>query len=87
MGCFALGFWIGQVDGVQFPSLHLLGPVGGLLMGYYLPAQWLAGRKRQRQAQIERALPDALDMLTICVEAGLAFESGLQRVRCNGRAH
>ncbi len=49
-------------------------------MGYYLPAQWLAGRKRQRQAQIQRALPDALDMLTICVEAGLAFESGLQRV-------
>jgi tight adherence protein C len=80
VGCFALGLWIGQVDGVQFPSLHLLGPVGGLLMGYYLPAQWLAGRKRQRQALIQRALPDALDMLTICIEAGLAFEAGLQRV-------
>jgi tight adherence protein C len=49
-------------------------------LGYMLPWLWLRGRARRRQREIQRALPDALDMLTIAVEAGLAFESGLLRV-------
>ncbi len=50
------------------------------LIGYLLPSFWLGRAARKRQHQILRALPDVLDMLTIGVEAGLAFESALLRV-------
>ena len=53
-------------------------PVGGV--GAVLPVFWLGHRTKQRKKLILKALPDALDMLTIGVEAGLAFESSLQRV-------
>jgi len=50
------------------------------LVGLYLPNFWLQRRKRARQKAIARALPDALDMLSICVDAGLGFESALMKV-------
>jgi tight adherence protein C len=50
------------------------------LVGYVAPTYWLRARVRRRKHQILRALPDALDMLSIGVEAGLAFESALLRV-------
>ncbi len=50
------------------------------IVGFILPNYWLLSKVRQRRAAIVRALPDALDMLTIGVEAGLAFESALLRV-------
>ncbi|BDG01210.1 type II secretion system F family protein [Anaeromyxobacter oryzae] len=48
--------------------------------GFYLPDLWLSSRTRSRQTQIERALPDALDLLVTCVEAGLGLDAALQRV-------
>jgi tight adherence protein C len=48
--------------------------------GFYLPEAWLSSRTRKRQTQIERGLPDALDLLVTCVEAGLGLDSSLQRV-------
>jgi len=50
------------------------------LVGFMLPKLWLGQKVKSRRKQIARALPDALDMLTIGVEAGLAFESALLRV-------
>jgi len=49
-------------------------------LGFFAPYLWLRQRASRRRHEIERALPDALDMLTIGVEAGLAFESALVRV-------
>lgn len=49
-------------------------------VGFLLPVFWLRGRANRRRREIMRALPNALDMLTIGVEAGLAFDSALLRV-------
>lgn len=49
-------------------------------LGYMLPQMWLRRRVNSRKQEILGALPDALDMMTIGVEAGLAFESAMLRV-------
>jgi tight adherence protein C len=49
-------------------------------IGFFFPVVWLRGRVARRKHDITRALPNALDMLTIGVEAGLAFESAMLRV-------
>jgi tight adherence protein C len=48
--------------------------------GYYLPSLWLRSKTSSRQREIARSLPDALDLLTICVEAGLGFDGAIARV-------
>ena len=50
------------------------------IFGYMAPGFWLRSRIKKRRHEVQRALPDALDMLSIGVEAGLAFESALMRV-------
>jgi tight adherence protein C len=50
------------------------------VVGFFLPLLWLQSKVSKRKQEMLRALPDALDMLTIGVEAGLAFESALLRV-------
>jgi tight adherence protein C len=46
-------------------------------MGYTLPGLWLARKTRARQKQIENGLPDALDLLIVCVEAGAGLDAAL----------
>lgn len=50
------------------------------VLGFMLPALWLGSKIRNRKASIVRSLPDALDLLTICVEAGLGFDQAMQKV-------
>jgi len=50
------------------------------VVGFYLPMLWLNLRMRQRKRAILRALPDGLDMLNVCVGAGLGFDAALSRV-------
>jgi len=51
---------------------------GGL--GYMFPQLWLSSKISRRQKEIRKAMPDALDLLTICVEAGLGFDAAMSKV-------
>ncbi len=53
---------------------------GVMALAFMLPDFWLGSRVRQRKAEILRSLPDALDMLTICVDAGAGLESAMLRL-------
>jgi tight adherence protein C len=53
---------------------------GAVALGYFLPAVWLRSKISRRQNEIFKALPDALDLLTICVEAGLGFDAAMSKV-------
>jgi tight adherence protein C len=66
-------------QGMETPKALMYTAVGGAL-GYLLPGMWLGQQIKKRKHNIVKALPDALDLLTISVEAGLAFDLALMRV-------
>lgn len=50
------------------------------ILGFFFPQLWLQGKISSRQEEIKKAMPDALDLLTICVEAGLGFDAAMAKV-------
>jgi tight adherence protein C len=50
------------------------------VLGYFFPDLWIRSKINGRQKQIRKAMPDALDLLTICVEAGLGFDASMSKV-------
>ncbi len=54
--------------------------LGSALAGFYLPEIWLSNATSKRMSALRKSLPDALDLLVICAEAGLALDSALRRV-------
>ncbi len=65
----------------RFPLIQRIAfVVGGGAFGYYAPVGWLSSKIRTRQDNVQKALPDALDLLTICVEAGLGFDAAMSKV-------
>lgn len=58
-------------------------------LGYYLPNLALAWKISARKLEIEESLPDAIDLMTVCVEAGLALDSAMRRSceELNRRSH
>lgn len=57
----------------------IIGGCSGII-GLIGPSFWLDSKKRKRQSNFRRALPDALDVLVICLEGGLSLAAGLKRV-------
>jgi tight adherence protein C len=62
------------------PTNLLMYTVGGIALGYYLPVLMLKSKISRRQAEVIKALPDALDLLVICVEAGLGVDAAMGKV-------
>jgi tight adherence protein C len=62
------------------PSINVLFTAGAAAVGFYLPNVWLSVQINRRKATLLRALPDGLDMLNICVGAGLGFDAALGRI-------
>ena len=54
--------------------------VAAAAIGYYTPGMWLCHKLKARQREIFETFPDALDLMTVCVEAGLAMDAALARV-------
>jgi len=53
---------------------------GAAFFGFFLPHLLLTSRITRRQSEVRKAMPDAIDLLTICVEAGLGFDAAMSKV-------
>jgi tight adherence protein C len=76
-----LGGFLGMVfilRGVNRESI-IFG-VAAVFLGYLLPRFWLSSKMKERKNKIQKGLPDALDMLSVCIAAGLGFDQALKRV-------
>ncbi|MER3399987.1 MAG: type II secretion system protein [Thermoflexus sp.] len=74
-------FGLSHVLLLRAPAMHrwaLSLAIGGL--GFFYPRIWLNQQIARRKREILKTLPDALDLLVICVEAGLGFDAAMQRV-------
>ena len=75
--CPVIGLAVGFVIK---PNLALMGMVVGLIIGIMAPKMYLQKKIAQRQHDIQRGLPDVLDLLTVAVEAGLGFDAACDKV-------
>jgi tight adherence protein C len=77
-----IGFFVaGRL--VSFGSLGsapLLAAAVAAIMGWIAPVFWISRQLKRRTKSVAAALPNALELLVVCVEAGLSLEDGLQRV-------
>ena len=74
----ALGVLVGLL--LANPVYLVISLVIGVILGYYMPVLWLKQKVDARKSEIQKGLPDALDLLVICVDAGLGFDAALARV-------
>ena len=81
-GGVMLGLLFLAVFGFAWP-LRVLGFLAFGLLGYWLPNIVLTNAVQRRQNELRSALADSIDLLTICVEAGLGFDAALAHVSKN----
>lgn len=62
------------------PLVRLGLSIGGAYLGFYLPNIFISNLIQRRQKSIKRVFPDSLDLLLICVQAGMAVESAMNKV-------
>jgi len=74
----AVGLGIGLLLGS--PVYLAISAAVGAVLGYYAPVAWLQQKVDARRNDIQKGLPDAMDLLVIAVDAGLGFDAALARV-------
>lgn len=74
----AVGLLLGLL--LANPVYLVISLVAGTILGYYVPVIWLKQKVDGRRTEVQKGLPDALDLLVICVDAGLGFDAALARV-------
>ena len=79
---FAACFFLMRIMTFKLMSTSMTFMLCGLLaiVGFYLPDIWLRIRVARRRDKIVKGLPDALDLLVVCVEAGLGLDAAINRV-------
>lgn len=77
-GLFIFLFTIGLKDWSWIRKFIVI--VFFMVVGFYIPDLLLTSKINRRQKEIRKAMPDALDLLTICVEAGLGFDGAMAKV-------
>lgn len=78
-GVTAFMVFIGHVT-QQPPMIKILIVLVSVLVGYMLPGMFVKNMIDRRRTKLRKALPDALDLLVICSEAGLSLDAGVSRV-------
>jgi tight adherence protein C len=68
------------VEGSFMDGKGLIIGIPASVLGFYLPDLILKSRIDRRQSDIRKAMPDALDLLTICVEAGMGFDGAMSKL-------
>ena len=68
------------VSGLTESSNGMFVWILALVAGFLVPDMWLSRRVRKRQTILRKALPDALDLLVVCIEAGLGLDQAFMRV-------
>jgi len=79
LACGGIPFLLFSFGRAPIQNLLLMTAAGALL-GFFLPVIWIGQKIKARQKAIQKGLPDALDLLTISVEAGLALDAGFAKV-------
>lgn len=77
-----VGLMFGVVMGVSF-GLKVVMALGGLVAGFFAPNLYLTQLAYNRTEQMQKDLPDAIDLLTISVESGLGFDAAVMQVARN----
>lgn len=82
-----VGLAAGLLLGVSMGGFNkvVLGGLIGAVAGFFIPDLLIYNTGTKRQDEIRKSLPDVLDTLTICVEAGQGFDAALAQVSRNGR--
>ncbi|NJN95961.1 MAG: type II secretion system F family protein [Anaerolineales bacterium] len=75
-----LTFLITVISPTVGPLAKILAPLVAALIGFVLPVLWIRSKINRRKKEIIKSLPDAMDLLTIAVEAGMGFDGALQKV-------
>ncbi|MBI3873212.1 MAG: type II secretion system F family protein [candidate division Zixibacteria bacterium] len=75
----AIGFWF-QRRFIAQGAIEVLLPAGAALGGFALPYWIVHGRVTKRRENIRRSIPNVLDLIIVCVEAGLSLNAAIQRI-------